>query len=60
MTTKLKLKQRWMNEYDRLVVLKCPELAGKIDWDQATFFYNSGYTPLEASAKDTQQRTLRN
>ena len=41
-------KQKWMAEFsDKLIALK-PEMAGKIDWDTASYLYNQGANPEEA------------
>lgn len=49
--TKADMRAQWMQDYEHLVVSSRPEQAGRIDWDTATFFYNSGYSPEMASAK---------
>lgn len=41
----------WMRDYERLVVARFPSFVGRIDWDTATFFYRSGYTPQDAANK---------
>jgi len=46
-----KQKQQWFKDYDALVVEGNPAAAGKIDWDTATYLYNTGLTPAAAAAK---------
>jgi hypothetical protein len=45
------LSQRWLAEFERLVVNARPEQAGKIDWVTAAYFNNSGLEPLQAASK---------
>lgn len=44
-------KAKWMKEYERLVIAARPELAGKIDWNTATFLFNQGLSVQDAASK---------
>jgi len=44
-------KANWMKQYSQLIVKAKPEMAGKIDWNTATFLFNSGLTVEQAVAK---------
>lgn len=51
MKRKEKVRAAWMAEFQRRVVAAKPELAGRIDWNAATYYYNGGYTVDVAAAK---------
>lgn len=40
-------RAHWFAEYETLITLACPDQAGKVNWDTATFHYNQG---LKAAA----------
>lgn len=40
-------KANWMKRYESKLVELNPSLAGRVDWDTATFFYNEGANPEE-------------
>lgn len=44
-------KQKWMAEYQKLLVEKRPEMVGRVDWATATYLYNQGYNPEDAANK---------
>ncbi len=50
-TTKAEKRTRWLLDYERLMVFRKPELAGKIDWDTAEFLFNQGILPDQACEK---------
>ena len=43
-------RAEWMATFEAAAVRLDPTLAGKIDWDTATFFFNQGRSP-ELAAK---------
>lgn len=51
-----KAKQAWMRAYSDELVKLDPSKAGKIDWDTAAFFYNSGKDPKEAARKKAKSK----
>lgn len=38
-------RELWMRRFEDCVIARKPGASGKIDWNTATFFYNSGMTP---------------
>lgn len=44
-------RKRWMAAYEREVLRLAPQLAGKIDWDTATFHYNQNYSAILAAER---------
>ncbi len=44
-------RQKWMADFEFIVTKARPELAGKIDWNTATFLFNSGLGPIEAASR---------
>ena len=53
MTKKEKMRANWMANFDTKVLELNPKLAGKICWNTATYFYNSGLTYQIAAIKYT-------
>lgn len=52
MARKQDKRAAWMAEYERELVRVHPELAGKIDWDTAAYFYlHLGGSPIAAAQK---------
>ena len=49
----IKKRQYWMRLYEMAVVSIDPEQRGKVDWDQATYFYNTGMHYMDAANKAT-------
>jgi hypothetical protein len=43
------LKQKWMGDFEHHVTSQDPSHSGKIDWDTATFHYNSGKSAKDAA-----------
>lgn len=41
-------KAAWLAEFEDRLVALYPLLAGKLDWDTATFFYNEGLSTEQA------------
>jgi hypothetical protein len=48
-TRKDKLRAAWMAQFETKLIELKPALAGKIDWDTATFFFNQGLAPVAAA-----------
>jgi hypothetical protein len=46
-------KSAWLSAFERHVLAAKPEMAGKIDWDTATYLYNQRYTAGDAANKVT-------
>lgn len=44
-----KQKAAWMKKYQEELSKRKDHKAGKVDWDTATFLFNSGKTPEEAA-----------
>lgn len=42
-------KQEWMTKFEKLAVESGKYKSGKVDWDTATFLFNQGKTPEEAT-----------
>jgi len=42
-------RQAWMATYESELVKRVPEWTGKVDWNSAIYFYNSGRDPIEAA-----------
>ena len=49
--TKQDRKATWMQAYEQRILVDRPEQSGRLDWDTATFFFNSGLSPEEAAVK---------
>ena len=43
------LHQQWFAAYEQELVRQVPALAGRVDWDAATYFFNAGYASREAA-----------
>ena len=43
----------WMGKYEDALVAAHPETRGKVDWNAATFHFNSGKSPEDAAAATT-------
>ena len=48
---KERLRASWMGLFEQAVISKRPDLAGKIDWDTATFMFNRGDYASDAAFK---------
>jgi len=48
-------RQAWLRKYEALIVSNQPQQTGKIDWDTAIYFYQSGLSAEEASVKTLAQ-----
>lgn len=44
-------RQRWMTEYEKLMLAMGKAQPGKMDWDTASYFYLSGLSPSDAANK---------
>jgi hypothetical protein len=44
-------RQTWMADFEANVVAALPTLAGRIDWDTATFLFDQGLDPQTAAAQ---------
>ena len=42
-------KPAWMASFENHVLALAPEMAGRLDWNTATFFFNSDVTPEDAA-----------
>lgn len=42
-------KQAWMLHYELTLNALVNRTIGRVDWDTATHFYNTGYTPTDAA-----------
>lgn len=51
-------RERWMRNFETLVVEARPDLAGKIEWQSAEHFYNQALVSDEAAAKYIRNRPL--
>ena len=51
MTRKAAARQQWFRAFEDAVLKLAPHLAGKLDWDTATFFFNEGMTADDAAAR---------
>lgn len=49
--TKATRKEKWMREFSDFVYLLDASVKGKVDWDTATYLYNTGLTPSDAANK---------
>lgn len=49
-------RQRWMRLFEELVLDGAPQHAGKIDWNEATHFFNIGLDPMNAALRFVQRR----
>jgi hypothetical protein len=47
-------RQEWMAEFERIVIAAKPELAGRLDWNTAIFFFNSNLTAEDAATRMIQ------
>jgi hypothetical protein len=52
-----KTRSIWMISFENFVICLLPEQRGKVEWDSAVFFYNSGLTPLQAADKYVLSRS---
>lgn len=43
------IRQQWMAAYEAELVRQVPALAGKVDWDAAMYFFNTGHSSREAA-----------
>lgn len=46
-----KVRETWMREFESAVLAARPELSGRLNWDSAAFFYNSGISAIQAAAR---------
>jgi hypothetical protein len=46
-----KRRERWMTNFENLVIEQMPEASGKIEWESAVYFFNTNLTSDEAAAK---------
>jgi hypothetical protein len=44
-------KAAWLARYEDLLVAGVPELAGRVDWNTALYYYYQELTPEQASAR---------
>jgi hypothetical protein len=42
-------RARWMAAYENHITVLRPQMAGKIDWHTATFYFNSGADAFDAA-----------
>jgi hypothetical protein len=47
----MKKREVWMRQFENRVLALAPQHAGKIEWDSATYFYNTGVHPYEAAKR---------
>ena len=45
------IRQQWMAAYEMELVRLIPEVAGKVDWNAATYFFNQGEAARDAAAR---------
>lgn len=51
-----KRKSKWMGEFEDMVVTIQPKYAGKIEWNDAIYMYNSGYSSNTAANRYIKTR----
>lgn len=44
-------REAYMAQFEALVTASKPELAGRIDWNTATYFYNNGIALQDAATR---------
>lgn len=49
--TKAQRRAAWMAAFSDAVVTLRPDLAGRIDWDSAAFYFSQGIDPTEAAGR---------
>jgi hypothetical protein len=49
-------KAKWMTEFEKSVTRLNSKLSGKIEWDSATYFFNSGKNPTDAAEQYVNSR----
>jgi hypothetical protein len=42
-------RERWMAQFENLVILDAPTARGHIEWPSAVYFFNQRLTPAEAA-----------
>ena len=42
-------REKWMSEFENIVITARPEKAGKLDWNGAIYHYYEGHTPQYAA-----------
>ena len=47
----MKKREVWMRQFENRVLTLAPQHAGKIEWESATYFYNTGVHPYEAAKR---------
>jgi len=52
-------RTRYMATFEELVTAALPALAGRIEWDSAVYFYNTGLTVTDAASRYVKTRTPR-
>ena len=48
-------RSNWMAAYEKLLAKRGDHQAGRVDWDTATYMYNTGISP-EQAVKNVQTR----
>jgi hypothetical protein len=54
MMNKRERKQNWMRAYSDELQSQLPAVAGRIDWDTATYFHNEGRDAVEAAQQHAE------